>query len=43
MDLSNAYEGVKEESHRDSSQEHMSPSDTQHVEKFKTDFDEADL
>ena len=43
MDLSNAYEDVKEGIHRDSAPRHKSLLGTPHAEKFETDCDEADL
>ena len=43
MDLSNACEDVKEVIHRDSAPRHKSLLDTLHVERFETDFDEANL
>jgi hypothetical protein len=43
MDLSNAYEDVKEEIHRDSAPRRKSLSGTLHAEKYETDCDEANL
>jgi hypothetical protein len=41
MDLSNAYEDVKEVIHRDNVRGRKSLVNIQHAERFETEFDEA--